>query len=159
MTFSIPFISPLLNLCLSVSLPLFFFHISLIFLSFSPSRDLSSSCFFSILISIAGFLLPSPILLYSTVTVSFLLFSNSFLPLLSVVSQPIFRRLSDLQSLNPSSCFFSHYLSFYPFLPLSYSLHFLSLFFNSSLKVHKTENFFGSEFEFCTISLSVLLKY
>ncbi len=27
------------------------------------------------------------------------------------------------------------------------------------LKVHKIENFFGSEFEFCTISLLVLLKY
>ncbi len=29
----------------------------------------------------------------------------------------------------------------------------------SILQVHKIENFFGSEFEFCTISLSVLLKY
>ncbi len=28
-----------------------------------------------------------------------------------------------------------------------------------TLKVHKIENFFGSEFEFCTISLLVLLKY
>ncbi len=28
-----------------------------------------------------------------------------------------------------------------------------------SLKVHKIGNFFGSEFEFCTISLLVLLKY
>ncbi len=27
------------------------------------------------------------------------------------------------------------------------------------LKVHKIENFFGSEFEFCTISLLVVLKY
>ena len=27
------------------------------------------------------------------------------------------------------------------------------------LKVHKIEIFFGSEFEFCTISLLVLLKY
>jgi hypothetical protein len=27
------------------------------------------------------------------------------------------------------------------------------------LKVHKIENFLGSEFEFCTISLLVLLKY
>jgi hypothetical protein len=27
------------------------------------------------------------------------------------------------------------------------------------LKVHKIENFFGSEFEFCTFSLLVLLKY
>jgi hypothetical protein len=27
------------------------------------------------------------------------------------------------------------------------------------LKVHKIENFFGSNFEFCTISLLVLLKY
>ncbi len=27
------------------------------------------------------------------------------------------------------------------------------------LKVHKSENYFGSEFEFCTISLLVLLKY
>jgi hypothetical protein len=27
------------------------------------------------------------------------------------------------------------------------------------LKVHKIENFFGSELEFCTISLLVLLKY
>ncbi len=33
----------------------------------------------------------------------------------------------------------------------------LSVFF--PLKVHKIENFFGSEFEFCTISLLVLLKY
>jgi hypothetical protein len=30
---------------------------------------------------------------------------------------------------------------------------------NDSLKVHKIENFFGSDFEFCTISLLVLLKY
>ncbi len=28
-----------------------------------------------------------------------------------------------------------------------------------SLKVHKIENFFGSEFEFYTISLLVMLKY
>ncbi len=27
------------------------------------------------------------------------------------------------------------------------------------LKVHKIENFFGSDFEFCTISLLLLLKY
>ncbi len=27
------------------------------------------------------------------------------------------------------------------------------------LKVHKIENFFGSDFEFCTISLLVMLKY
>ncbi len=27
------------------------------------------------------------------------------------------------------------------------------------LNVHKNENFFGSDFEFCTISLLVLLKY
>ncbi len=29
----------------------------------------------------------------------------------------------------------------------------------SSLKVHKIENFFGSDFEFCVISLLVMLKY
>ncbi len=29
----------------------------------------------------------------------------------------------------------------------------------SDLKVHKIENFFGSEFEFYTISLLVMLKY
>ncbi len=28
-----------------------------------------------------------------------------------------------------------------------------------TLKVHKIENFFGSDFEICTISLLVLLKY
>ncbi len=28
-----------------------------------------------------------------------------------------------------------------------------------SLKVHKNENFFGSDFEFCVISLLVMLKY
>ncbi len=28
-----------------------------------------------------------------------------------------------------------------------------------SLKVHKNENIFGSDFEFCTISLLVMLKY
>jgi hypothetical protein len=28
-----------------------------------------------------------------------------------------------------------------------------------SLKVHKIENVFGSDFEFCTISLLLLLKY
>jgi hypothetical protein len=28
-----------------------------------------------------------------------------------------------------------------------------------ALKVHKIENFFGSEFEFYTISLLVMLKY
>ncbi len=27
------------------------------------------------------------------------------------------------------------------------------------LKVHKNENFFGSDFEFCTISLLVMLKF
>jgi hypothetical protein len=27
------------------------------------------------------------------------------------------------------------------------------------LKVHKIENFFGSRFKFCTISLLVLIKY
>ncbi len=30
---------------------------------------------------------------------------------------------------------------------------------HQSLKVHKIENFFGSEFEFYTISLLVMLKY
>jgi hypothetical protein len=30
---------------------------------------------------------------------------------------------------------------------------------NNSLKVHKIENFFGSDFEFCVISLLVMLKY
>ncbi len=30
---------------------------------------------------------------------------------------------------------------------------------NSSLKVHKNENFFACDFELCTISLLVLLKY
>jgi hypothetical protein len=29
----------------------------------------------------------------------------------------------------------------------------------NSLKVHKIENFFGSDFEFCVISLLVMLKY
>jgi hypothetical protein len=29
----------------------------------------------------------------------------------------------------------------------------------ATLKVHKIENFFGSEFEFYTISLLVMLKY
>ncbi len=29
----------------------------------------------------------------------------------------------------------------------------------STLKVHKIENFFGSDFEFCVISLLVMLKY
>ncbi len=29
----------------------------------------------------------------------------------------------------------------------------------SCLKVHKIENFFGSDFEFCVISLLVMLKY
>jgi hypothetical protein len=28
-----------------------------------------------------------------------------------------------------------------------------------TLKVHKIENFFGSDFEFCVISLLVMLKY
>ncbi len=28
-----------------------------------------------------------------------------------------------------------------------------------SLKVHKNENFFGFDFEFCTVSLIVMLKY
>jgi hypothetical protein len=28
-----------------------------------------------------------------------------------------------------------------------------------ALKVHKNENLFGSNFEFCTISLLVMLKY
>ncbi len=27
------------------------------------------------------------------------------------------------------------------------------------LKVHKIENFFGSDFEFCVISLLIMLKY
>ncbi len=31
--------------------------------------------------------------------------------------------------------------------------------FGVDLKVHKNENFSGSEFEFCTISLLVMLKY
>ncbi len=31
--------------------------------------------------------------------------------------------------------------------------------FSSNLKVHKIENFFGSEFEFYTISFLVMLKY
>ncbi len=29
----------------------------------------------------------------------------------------------------------------------------------SSLKVHKNKNIFGSDFEFCTISLLAILKY
>jgi hypothetical protein len=29
----------------------------------------------------------------------------------------------------------------------------------ADLKVHKIENFFGSDFEFCVISLLVMLKY
>ncbi len=32
-------------------------------------------------------------------------------------------------------------------------------FVDADLKVHKIENFFGYEFEFCTISLLVMLKY
>jgi hypothetical protein len=31
--------------------------------------------------------------------------------------------------------------------------------FKDDLKVHKNENFFNSDFEFCTISLLVMLKY
>ncbi len=31
--------------------------------------------------------------------------------------------------------------------------------FSGSLKVHKDEKFLGSDFEFCTISLLVMLKY
>jgi hypothetical protein len=30
---------------------------------------------------------------------------------------------------------------------------------HASLKVHKIENFFGSNFEFCVISLLVMIKY
>ncbi len=40
---------------------------------------------------------------------------------------------------------------------LQYDLNVLLL--RSDLKVQKIENFFGSDFEFCTISLLVLLKY
>jgi hypothetical protein len=31
--------------------------------------------------------------------------------------------------------------------------------YKDDLKVHKNENFFGSDFEFCTISLLVMSKY
>jgi hypothetical protein len=31
--------------------------------------------------------------------------------------------------------------------------------YNLNLKVHKNENFFGFDFEFCTVSLLVMLKY
>jgi hypothetical protein len=34
-----------------------------------------------------------------------------------------------------------------------------SLLMLARLKVHKIENFFGSDFEFCVISLLVMLKY
>jgi hypothetical protein len=34
-----------------------------------------------------------------------------------------------------------------------------SLSYTPSLKVHKNENFFGFDFEFCTISLLVMSKY
>jgi hypothetical protein len=34
-----------------------------------------------------------------------------------------------------------------------------SLLLIAALKVHKNENFFGFDFEFCTISLSVMSKY
>jgi hypothetical protein len=44
-----------------------------------------------------------------------------------------------------------HYISFVPIGPLKGWF--------SCLKVHKNENFFGSDFEFCTISLLVMLKY
>jgi hypothetical protein len=30
---------------------------------------------------------------------------------------------------------------------------------NPALKVHKNDNFFGFDFEFCTVSLLVMLKY
>ncbi len=43
----------------------------------------------------------------------------------------------------------------YLFLCFLYKL----LLSESRLKVHKIENFFGSEFEFYTISLLVMLKY
>jgi hypothetical protein len=33
------------------------------------------------------------------------------------------------------------------------------VFGDTPLKVHKIENFFGSDFEFCTISLLVMFKY
>ncbi len=36
-------------------------------------------------------------------------------------------------------------------------MHILDI--NSNLKVHKIENFFGSDFEFCVISLLFMLKY
>jgi hypothetical protein len=35
----------------------------------------------------------------------------------------------------------------------------MHLAFTRTLKVHKIENFFGSDFEFCVISLLVMLKY
>jgi hypothetical protein len=35
----------------------------------------------------------------------------------------------------------------------------LSIILGGNLKVHKIENFFGSDFEFCVISLLVMLKY
>jgi hypothetical protein len=41
---------------------------------------------------------------------------------------------------------------------LFYIVHF-SFQINKSLKVHKIEHFFGSDFDFCVISFLVMLKY
>ncbi len=40
-----------------------------------------------------------------------------------------------------------------------YSIIFKTVSSAVPLKVHKNENFFGSDFKFCTISLLVMLKY
>ncbi len=44
-------------------------------------------------------------------------------------------------------------------LPATQGLATLARQVGRQLKVHKSENFFGSDFEFCTISLLVMLKY
>jgi hypothetical protein len=40
-----------------------------------------------------------------------------------------------------------------------YTIGMLGFLYSNSLKVHMKENFFGFDFEFCTISLLVMLKY
>ncbi len=55
-----------------------------------------------------------------------------------------------------------HLFSFYSFATAAVQgvkVLFARIYAGYHLKVHKIENFLGSEFEFCTISLLVVLKY
>jgi hypothetical protein len=76
----------------------------------------------------------------------------------AATQQWILKRIPYTSTLNWSYTVCFPFVIGNPILFREMTEHCISIFF-ISLKVHKIENFFGSDFEFCVISLLVMLKY